>query len=153
MPAATAIYMSIYLLFVAAPFVLRRRTEMRAMVIALMAVTGFAGLCFLLLPAEPAYPPPQNLGAWRGLFEFADWLNLRYNMLPSLHVALSVVCVVCFAARASHAWAILLWLWAMALAASTLLTHQHHLLDVVTGMVLALAACRLIYGRLVKEKS
>ena len=148
-PAASLIYMSIYLLFVAAPFVLRRREEIRALVLTLMTVTGIAGICFLLLPAESAYPPPQNLRAWAGLFSFADWLNLRYNMLPSLHVALSVVCIACFAARAPAAGKMLLWLWAAALCASTLLTHQHHVLDVVTGFGLALAGYRFVYRRLV----
>jgi membrane-associated phospholipid phosphatase len=109
-------------------------------------VTGFAlailigGIGFLLLPSQPAYGPPGDLGAWAWMYRFADQINLTYNMAPSLHVALSVCCVAVFARRASGFVALLLWAWAAAIAASTLLTHQHHLLDAVTGWGLGLAA-------------
>jgi membrane-associated phospholipid phosphatase len=34
----------------------------------------------------------------------------------------------------------LLWLWAAAIAASTVLTHQHHIIDAVTGWALGVIA-------------
>lgn len=69
-------YMSIYLLFCGAPFVLRTRRQLRALTVTLAAVTFCAGICFLLLPAELAFPPPRDVGRWPQLFHFADWLNL-----------------------------------------------------------------------------
>ena len=148
-PAMTLFYMSIYLLFWMAPFVLRTRREFRALVITLAIAIFCGGIGFLLFPADLAFAPPreEDLGIWAALFHFADKLNLTYNLLPSLHVAFAVICVAIFSARAPLAGKVLLWFWAAMVAASTVLLHQHHLLDVATGWLLALVCVRLIFDR------
>ena len=147
-PETVLIYMSIYLLFLMAPFILRRREKFLALSITLNSMILVAGICFVLLPSEPAFAAQDNLGAFPGLFRFADWLNLKTNLVPSLHVALSVGCVAAFAMRAGSIGKALLWTWAAATAASTLLTHQHHVVDVVAGVALAGAAFKFIYVQL-----
>jgi membrane-associated phospholipid phosphatase len=148
-PAMTAVYMSIYLLFLAAPFMLRTRRELRSAVITLATMIGIAGASFLLVPARLAFPPAtaEDAGIWADVYLLADRLNLTYNLVPSLHVALTVACVAIFSRRASASGKALLWVWAMAVAASTLLTHQHHVLDVVAGWLLAMASVRLVHDR------
>lgn len=138
-PAFTLGYMSIYLLFFAAPFVLRTRRGLTELAVNQALAILLAGVFFWLLPARLAFPPPQNLGVWKGLFQFADRLNLDYNLVPSLHVALSVICVEMFAMHATTAVRLVLRGWGLVIAASTILTHQHHLLDVLAGYGLALA--------------
>ena len=138
-PAFTLGYMSIYLLFAAAPFVLRTRQELTSLAVNQALAILFAGIVFLLLPAQLAFAPPENLGPWEGLFRFADRLNLDYNLVPSLHVALSVICIEMFAPHATPAGRLALRGWGLLIAASTLFTHQHHVLDVITGYGLALA--------------
>jgi membrane-associated phospholipid phosphatase len=148
-PAMTAVYMSIYLLFLAAPFVLRTRREFRAAVITLATMIGIAGVGFLLVPAQLAFPPAaaEDVGVWADVYLLADRLNLTYNLVPSLHVALSVACVAIFSRRISGPVKAALWFWAMAVAAATVLTHQHHVLDVVAGWLLAIACVRLVHDR------
>jgi membrane-associated phospholipid phosphatase len=136
MPGWVSVYMTIYVVFLAAPIALRSVRQVRALALAECAVILAAGIGFLLCPAELAFgPPPADLGMWTGLFRFADWLNLDYNLVPSLHVAMTVTCVSAYSYRARVFW----WTWAVAIAVSTVLTHQHHLLDVVTGWALGLA--------------
>jgi len=149
-PAMTVFYMSLYVLFVLAPFILRTRREVRALVCTLALVIAAGGMGFLLFPAELAFAPPSEgeLGPWADLYHLADALNLTYNLVPSLHVAMSVVCVAIFSPRAPEAGKLLLWSWAVLIAASTLLIHQHHLLDVVTGWLLALVGVKAIFQRL-----
>ena len=89
-PSFTVVYMSIYPLFLAAPYVLRTRRDLTTLAIDLSLAILFAGIVFLLVPAQLAFAPSQNLGPWEGLFRFADRLNLDYNLVPSLHVASSV---------------------------------------------------------------
>ena len=148
-PAMTLFYMSIYLLFWMAPFVLRTRREFRALVITMAAAIFCGGIGFLLFPADLAFAPPreEELGIWAGMFHLADKLNLTYNLLPSLHVAFAVICVAIFSARFPVAGKVLLWFWAAMVAASTVLIHQHHLLDVATGWLLALVCVKSIFGR------
>lgn len=151
-PGAAFWYMSIYLLFVMAPFVLRRRHEFDATASALAFSIAVGGIGFLLLPSEPGYPPiPEITGIWAGWFHVADEINLQYNMAPSLHVALSVCSVAAFAPHAGRVTRALLWAWAGAIAASTLLAHQHHLLDVVTGWALGWASCVWFRHRFAKS--
>lgn len=142
----TLIYLSLYALFAAAPFVLRTWRELNALALALALTIAIAGVCFLLLPAQLAYAPPTDaeLGAWKPLFGLADKLNLDYNLVPSLHVALSFVCIEFFATHATTSGRILLRSWGWLIAASTLLTHQHHLLDAATGWLLAIAVVKLV---------
>ncbi len=147
-PSAILIYMSIYVLFWAPPFILRSRRELRALAIALAAATLCGGICFLLFPAELDFPVTQELGICAGLFRFADWLNLDYNQVPSLHVALSVVCVAAFSSRTGGIASALLWLWAVAIGVSAVLSFQHHVLDVLTGFFLGMVVAKLIYHRL-----
>jgi len=146
-PAMTVFYMSVYGLFFLAPFVLRTRREFRATVATMAAAIAVAGIGFLLFPAELAFAPAreEQLGIWAGLYHVADDLNLTYNLLPSLHVTFAVICVAIFSPRAPRPVQAFLWLWALLIAASTVLTHQHHVLDAVTGWLLALACVRWVF--------
>jgi membrane-associated phospholipid phosphatase len=145
-PWMSVFYMSLYGLFLLAPFVLRTRREFRAAVATMAVAIAVAGIGFLLFPADLAFAPVREdqLGPWAGLYHLADDLNLTYNLLPSLHVAFAVICVAIFAPRASRPVQIALWLWALLIAISTVLTHQHHVLDAVTGWLLALLCVRLV---------
>lgn len=146
-PEAAIIYMSIYPLFLAAPFILRKRREFLALAMTLNFAILIAGICFLLFPAQVAFPPPKDFGAFPNLYHFADRLSLTYNLVPSLHVALTTICIAVFAARTRLVWKILFWIWAVVIAISTLLIHKHHVLDVVTGFVLAWLALKFVYRR------
>ena len=144
-PSMTVLYMSLYGLFVLAPFVLRTRRDLAAAVSAISAAIAASGVCFLLFPAELAFAPvrDEQLGAWAGLYRTADGLNLTYNLLPSLHVAFAVICAAVFSPRGPLPVKVALWLWVSLIAASTVLTHQHHILDVVTGWLLAVVCVRV----------
>lgn len=136
-PAFVVPYMSIYALFALAPFILRERAELLSLTRAVNVIIGVAGAVFLLIPAQLAWPAPNEaeLGPWKQLFNFADWINLDYNLAPSLHVALSVICAEAYRSNAMRVWAALI-------ALSTVFLHQHHLADVALGYALALAVGR-----------
>ena len=146
-PATVWAYMSIYALFLMGPFVLRSSRRLIALGAALAAVALVAGIGFVLIPAELVYPVAVDAsgpGATAALYRFADWLNLEHNLLPSLHVALSVTCIAAYASRAGRTGRLVLWTWAVVVILSTILTHFHHVLDAVTGFVLGLVAVRWV---------
>jgi membrane-associated phospholipid phosphatase len=145
MPATVLAYVSIYPLFWSAPFILRSRRELRSLAVALAVVIGVAGLFFLALPARSVFPPLPDMGAWTGLVRGTKWVALENNLMPSLHVALTVVCVAVYARQAKSVAKVLLWLWAATIAASTLFLHQHYVADVITGFALGLAGVRWVY--------
>jgi hypothetical protein len=145
-PAFIIAYLSLNLVFVLAPFVLRRRRDLQALALAWASVTAVGGIGFLLVPAEPAYPS-RDAGAWSGLFHVSRMMALRYNMVPSLHVALCCVCLAAYATRGGGVVKLFLGVWGAAIVLSTLVTHQHHMIDVVTGLVLAWAGKVFVYDR------
>jgi membrane-associated phospholipid phosphatase len=145
-PAAVLGYMSMYPLFALAPFVLKTVGELRQFAKALALLIAVAGAVFVFLPAELAYDPLPAPGIWRPLVDFADALNLRYNLAPSLHVGFSVACAAAYAPNVVRWQAAMLWLWALVVAVSTLLFHEHHVVDVVSGWVLALLCVRWTCG-------
>ena len=149
-PACVLVYESIFVTFAMPPFVMRTPRELQALGWSLGGVILVAGVGFLLFPAETAYEAVQSdLGFWTWPVQTAMVLNLgTYNMAPSLHVALSVACLAMFTRYASRRGMMALWLWAGAIAASTLLLHQHHVIDVVTGWALGWLGARLIFDRL-----
>jgi membrane-associated phospholipid phosphatase len=145
-PAFILAYLSMDLVFVPAPFILRSRLELKALALSLVVVTTVAGLGFLLFPAELAYPH-RDPGIWSPLFVFAREVALKYNLVPSLHVAMSCLGLAAYGTRGGMVAKALLFTWGAMISVSTLLTHQHHLLDVVTGLALAFAGKRLVYDR------
>ncbi len=146
-PAAAILYLSLNLLLWCAPFILRTRRELEGLTAALAVATLAAGIGFVCLPAADAFTAPSDgeLGHWAGVFHFAQWLALTHNYFPSLHVAFTTICIVVYCQRASALGRLLLWGWGLAIVASTLLTHQHYLADVASGLILGWAAARWVY--------
>jgi len=146
-PETVVIFLTICLLFLMTPFVLRERNDFFALSLTFNLAILAGGFGFLLIPAQLGYPPPGDLGTFPRLFGLIDRLNLTYNLVPSLPVALSTLCIAAFAAKANQVGKLLLWIWAGAIGLSGLLMHQHHVVDVVAGIILGLTAYRFIYVR------
>lgn len=111
----------------------------RRMVVCVLA----ASAVFLLFPAELAYVH-GSAGRWWPLAALADRISGQYNLLPSLHVALSAVTLHAVWPWSGTRLRAVLALWFAFLVASVLLTHQHHVADVLTGALLAWGVCRLV---------
>src|SRR5262249_50670393 len=136
-----------------APFILRTRPELNALALVWILITGLGGLVFLAIPFEVGYPEPPDgaLGPWVTMYQLADDANLTFNTFPSLHVAWSIVCVDVYAGKARTFGKLLLWLWGVAMMLSTLLTHFHHVADVVGGFALAMFGSRMLYPWLLSK--
>ena len=147
LPAMAVFYLSLNVLLWCAPFILRTRRELKSLAIALAAATAVAAVGFVLLPGQDAFPVPQQseLGGWASINHLARSLALSHNYLPSLHVAFTTIAVMVYAAQATHRGKALLWAWALAIVASTMLIHQHYIADVASGMLLGWLTVRAIY--------
>lgn len=146
-PAMTVFYNSLHLIYAVAPFILRARPEMHALALVWFLMTLVGGVFFFIIPFEPGFSRPDSsqMGMWRGMFEFADNANLKFNCCPSLHVAWGVATLDVYARSAARTTRVLLWSWAAGLSLSTLVLHQHHVIDVVGGLVLAFWGSRVLY--------
>lgn len=145
LPAWAVVYLSLNLLLGLLPLVLRRWQDMAPLFCTMVAETLVAVILFLLFPIEAGFPPRVSSG-WLG---FADLLNLEHNYMPSLHVTYAVTAALVIGRRGGRGARLFFGLWAGAIALSTILIHEHHLIDVVTGGSLAWLAVRYLYDPLV----
>jgi membrane-associated phospholipid phosphatase len=145
-------YVSMYLFFFLPPFVLRTEREIKALVAAQSIVILIAGVFFLLFPGATVYPQPKDLGGWHDLVVVAQALAMQHNYAPSLHVALSVLFALVLGRQAGPLGKALLWLWAALIVASTLLVHEHYLVDVASGFLLGLGGVYLAYDPLTRSR-
>ncbi len=93
---------------------------------------------YLAFPAHLGYTRQVIPGIWETWYKVLHTIDYPHNLLPSLHVAFALAWVL---ALRSHIklWAqILLWIWLALVCASIVLTHQHHILDGVSGLLLGL---------------
>lgn len=135
-PVMIVPYMSIDLLFVAAPFLCRTDRELAAFSKRIVAAIVVAGICFLLFPLRFAFERPQA-GGWLGLaFDWFRGMDLPYNLLPSLHIAFRTILAQHYARHTRGLWRSASHVWFVLVGLSTLLTYQHHFMDVVAGFVL-----------------
>jgi len=137
-------YMSLDLFFVAAPFLCADRAELRAFRWRMAAAILAAGTMFLAMPLQFAFPRPQPAG-WTGpIFAMLHGFDRPYNMFPSLHIAIWMILAGTYDRHSTGAVRWLLHGWFGLIGLSTVLTYQHHVIDVAGGFALALFCYYLI---------
>jgi protein-tyrosine phosphatase len=135
-PLMIAPYMSLDLLFVAAPFLCRNNQELATLSKRIVTALLVAGVCFLLFPLRFAFERPPVSG-WLG--DFFAWfcgLDRPFNLLPSLHIAFCTILGEFYARQTRGALRHAFVVWFVLIAFSAVLTFQHHIMDVVGGFAL-----------------
>lgn len=145
LPWASLIYISIVPLMLMAPFVMRSDARMRPLFCALCAELAIASLVFVAFPVELGYPKQAAAGAAAIIMDAAKQAALPYNLLPSLHVAFALTTAAALSRFGGLRWKAALWSWSVLIAASTLLTHQHHVADALAGALLSFVVMRAVY--------
>lgn len=134
-PAAYPLYHSVFLLPLMLGWQARSVGLIRHWERRMAAAIVMGGACFMLLPAELGFAPVDP-GPWQPLAQLTGWVAGRHNLLPSLHVALSLLTCRLLWPPAGPGLRAALALWWPLLVLSVLLTHQHHLADVLSGAAL-----------------
>lgn len=142
-PVFVWVYLTLYVLFFLPPFFMAP-PRLTALGQQLVSATVACGVIFLMLPAQLGFsrsiPDDRFYGS---LFANIFSLDLPHNLVPSMHVTFSALILFSLIdACASRAAKAALAAWLALICLSTLLVHQHHLLDVVSGLMVA----RLFYN-------
>ena len=131
-------YMSLDLFFFAAPFLCATRRERTDHARRLMLAMMIAGACFLLFPLTPTFTRPRVVGMFAPVFNFLYGFDRPYNLAPSLHIALRSLLWVVYVRHLRGLARAGVTVWFVLIGLSTVLTHQHQVIDVVTGQFLGL---------------
>ena len=141
-PAAYPVYYSVLAMPVVAWWFLRDQHAIRQWEVRMALAIAVAAVVFLIVPGRLGYASAEA-GAWQPVAEWTRVLAGRHNLLPSLHVALTLVIVMSVWPRTGLFARVALAVWTVALAASALLTHQHHVMDLLAGAALGAWAGQL----------
>jgi membrane-associated phospholipid phosphatase len=118
--------------------------QLRDMGNAIILQILIAAVFYLVWPFENPNEVYTVTG-WAGVpFKVAETVNLSYNSFPSLHVALSLTAAVFYSRVVSRFKSLLLSLWAGLISVSTVLMHEHYVIDVLGGLLLVPTALFLL---------
>lgn len=131
-------YWSLDAFFVVAPFLCNDRNELQVLKKRLVLTNLVAGACFMIIPLELAWQRPQvTEGMFASWFGAIQAMDAPHNLFPSLHIVLRTIMAVHYARHSSGILRMVLHVWFSLIGISTLLTWQHHLVDVLGGFLLA----------------
>lgn len=132
-------YLSLFATFFLPMFALDA-ARIRTLCRRLMFATATSAVLFLLFPAESGYGRIDAVPGHAAVFALLHAIDLPHNLAPSLHVSWATILLTALR-EPSPTWLRAgLSAWLTVLVASVVLTHQHHLLDVGGGMLVAWAA-------------
>ncbi|EMM6940036.1 TPA: phosphatase PAP2 family protein [Morganella morganii] len=136
-PGFIWVYCSFYLIILMPVLFLPHR-EHRQLALTFMVMTLLGGVIFFLFPAQLGFVrevPESPL--YRTMYMTLFALDHPHNLVPSLHVAWSCAAVLAIIRHTGRGLTLLFLLWLVLIVSSVLLVHQHHVADVVTGLLLA----------------
>jgi membrane-associated phospholipid phosphatase len=139
-PFMVWIYLSLYTIFTL-PLLHMNSDQMAALSRQSTVMLLVAGATFLALPGRLGYLPAAYTGIDGSILAFLDGLSATtgHNLIPSLHVAFSALILLSCRDLVSPQLSLIYIVWLVLICASTVLTHQHHLLDIATGLALAIS--------------
>ncbi|WP_227687494.1 phosphatase PAP2 family protein [Psychrobacter fjordensis] len=149
-PAMIVPYSWSLILFVVSFFLVRTSTQLSLLSYRLILATIFACLIFYFYPARFSFSRPIPDDWTQFGYQFLQLVDKPFNQLPSLHVSYAILLGVSLwdiagsrKSWVSGAYRLLLTGICTLIALSTVLTYQHHLLDMLGGAVLAILVLML----------
>ena len=143
-PAFIIPYWSTDLLYLFGPLLCTSRAEVRGHAARMIFALIIGCICFVIFPLHLAYPRPQLAGLFGSLFHLLFYWDRPVNMAPSLHVTEIMLLWVIYCRHTSGWLRSIIQIWFVLVIASTLLVWQHHVIDVITGLLLGVV-CFLLF--------
>lgn len=137
-------YLSIDLFFITAPFLCRNERQLLVLTRRIVLAILLAAACFLLFPLRFSFGQPAITGLLGWMFNRFHKMDLPFNQFPSLHIALLLILTPVYMSRCRGVLRALLCAWFTLIGISTVLTYQHHLIDIIGGLALAVICFHLV---------
>ncbi|MBS0308487.1 MAG: phosphatase PAP2/dual specificity phosphatase family protein [Proteobacteria bacterium] len=136
-------YMSIDAFYAVSLFLCATRAELDTHAKRLLAATLISVAGFLLFPLQFSFVRPASSGFNGMLFDVLTGFDKPYNQAPSLHISLLMLLWIVYARhlRGAARWA--LHGWFVLIGVSVFTTFQHHIIDGIGGVVVAIVCLYL----------
>lgn len=136
-------YLSIHVFYAASLFLCASRAELDTHAKRLLAACVISVTGFLLFPLRFGFTRPATSGFDGALFAMLGAFDQPFNQAPSLHVSLLVLLWVVYARHLRGAPRLVLHGWFALIGVSVFTTYQHHLIDGISGLLVAAVCLRL----------
>lgn len=135
-------YLSLNGLLFLSAFVVKKEA-VKGLCLSITYSVMIAGIFFYFFPGKLGFVREAEAS---GLFKSMHEIDHPHNLFPSLHITYSALCVWAMIQQTKQAWFHgVLWIWLLMISASVILVHQHHIVDIVTGFILAIIMYRLVF--------
>ncbi len=146
-------YHAFNLLFLFPLFLLTKR-PIHILGVSFAVCTLIAGIFFFFFPTQMGYVRVIPDGPFAPLFAHLFMIAEPTNLVPSLHVTYTTLYFIsCVRVIKKRLFQVLFTLLLLLIVSSTLFIHQHHVIDVVAGIILALCVFRCVSYMLRPENS
>jgi membrane-associated phospholipid phosphatase len=147
-PWMIVVYLSYVGVFLLLPLIMKSGQSIANLAYGFLAAILVSTVVFVAWPGQLGYVRPQHVPGFDFLFQSLFAIDHPHNLYPSLHVTFSSLTAMAMAHQARVRWfRIAIAFWAVLIAASVVLVHQHHLFDIATGLVLGLSCFKFVYLR------
>lgn len=147
------VYNSFHVLLLLNFLIIKNPLKIRAIAISLIASSAIAALFFLLFPAELGFSRTENMMGYEFWYDALHWLDHPHNLVPSLHITFSALSTYVISTEInSRVLKSLFLVWFLLICSSIVLVHQHHLIDIFTGLLLAVIVKFSLYDKLIINK-
>lgn len=146
-------YMSLNLLFLVAAFVLKEGA-VKAYCLSLVYSLLVAAIIFYFFPGELGFTRPDFVPGYNDIFQGMYSIDKPHNLFPSLHVTYSSLSAMAMVQQSnSKSFSVFMTLWIIVIALSVILVHQHHVIDIVLGLILAIITYKYAYLKIVEKSA
>jgi len=129
-------YFSICILFLVPLFILNKK-EINDLGWNIFWATLVAGIFFLLIPTHLGFDRLSSLKQDDLFFRTLYFLDYPHNLFPSLHITYSGIIVFSVLTHVKLIIKWFLWIWLIMICMSVVVVHQHHVMDILGGFILA----------------
>ncbi|WP_081411680.1 phosphatase PAP2 family protein [Chryseobacterium gregarium] len=135
-PLSIIPYMASGLFFCVVFFSCQNKNQLKILTWRMLFVIITAGIFFITVPLRFSFAKPEVSNVILALpFSFLKTFDSPFNQSPSLHIAFAFIFWSVF--KDLSKWRIFFMTWLILLGISTLTTYQHHVIDILTGAILA----------------
>ncbi|MFP5491377.1 MAG: phosphatase PAP2 family protein [Bacteriovoracia bacterium] len=137
-------YVSLNLLTIA-PLFYFSPAELRRLGRTMAVAIVMAGAIFYMFPAPIGFLRPDSVpGIWDYLFKLVWTFDRTNNTLPSLHITFSGIAILALWSKVTWKEKIVYSLWTILICLAVLFTWQHHVWDIVTGLILSVICHKVV---------
>ncbi|WP_262362743.1 phosphatase PAP2 family protein [Providencia rustigianii] len=142
-PSAIWLYLSFFL-FIPCGYLLSESVKVKPLMWQMILCAVLSGMVYLLYPTTAIFPQELGNGLTQQALVGLLQVDTPQNMLPSLHVSLTLISLVALWRQGKPIQNLLWLVWALVIIFSVLQLKRHLFIDVAGGVVCALIAILVI---------